>query len=66
MSQVDTQLGDNRDSSLDSRYWGFIEQSDIIGTPKFVYLSVERTPEGLDSGFALLHLRWNRFFHPVK
>jgi len=32
-------LGDNRDNSLDSRYWGFIPMEDIIGTPMVVYWS---------------------------
>jgi hypothetical protein len=30
-------LGDNRENSLDSRYWGFIDNSDIIGKPILVY-----------------------------
>jgi signal peptidase I len=32
-------LGDNRDNSLDSRYWGFIEASDIAGKPVLAYYS---------------------------
>jgi signal peptidase I len=59
-------LGDNRDASLDSRYWGFIELSDIIGTPKFVYYSVEQNAEGDVNGSPLLHLRWGRIFHRVS
>jgi signal peptidase I len=35
-------LGDNRDDSSDSRYWGFISKSDVIGRPLLVYLSVHR------------------------
>jgi signal peptidase I len=30
-------LGDNRENSLDSRYWGFIDNSDIIGKPILIY-----------------------------
>lgn len=52
-------LGDNRDNSLDSRYWGFIAQSDIIGIPKFVYYSFGQT--GPDR-----HVRWSRFFHSLS
>ena len=37
-------MGDNRDRSLDSRYWGFIPKSHVIGRPMFVYWSFE-TPE---------------------
>jgi signal peptidase I len=32
-------LGDNRDNSLDSRYWGFIPYDNVIGTPMIVYWS---------------------------
>ncbi|NQW30082.1 MAG: signal peptidase I [Ignavibacteria bacterium] len=33
-------MGDNRDNSLDSRYWGFIPEIDVVGTPMFVYWSM--------------------------
>jgi signal peptidase I len=32
-------MGDNRDDSLDSRFWGFIPVKDVIGTPMIVYWS---------------------------
>ena len=32
-------MGDNRDNSNDSRYWGFISREDVIGKPMFVYWS---------------------------
>ncbi|HEX9829704.1 MAG TPA: signal peptidase I [Bacteroidota bacterium] len=32
-------MGDNRDNSLDSRYWGFIPTENIVGTPLIVYWS---------------------------
>ena len=34
-------LGDSRDNSLDSRYWGFVDESDMIGKPIFIYDSRE-------------------------
>ena len=37
-------MGDNRDRSLDSRYWGFIPKENVIGRPMFIYWSFE-TPE---------------------
>lgn len=37
-------MGDNRNVSLDSRYWGFIPKENVIGRPMFVYWSFE-TPE---------------------
>ena len=38
-------MGDNRDNSLDSRYWGFVPEESIVGTPMFVYFSVTGTEE---------------------
>ena len=34
-------MGDNRDVSYDSRYWGFIPRENVIGRPLFVYWSFE-------------------------
>lgn len=34
-------MGDNRDDSLDSRFWGFIPKESVIGTPMIVYMSWE-------------------------
>jgi signal peptidase I len=33
-------LGDNRDQSLDSRYWGFVPRESIIGRPLLIYFSM--------------------------
>jgi signal peptidase I len=32
-------MGDNRDDSLDSRYWGFVPVEDVLGTPMLVFWS---------------------------
>jgi signal peptidase I len=48
-------MGDNRDNSLDSRFWGFVPLEDVIGTPMIVYwswnprISLFRLPEKLSS-----------------
>jgi len=34
-------MGDNRDDSLDSRYWGFVPRRNIEGTPLVVYWSFD-------------------------
>jgi signal peptidase I len=33
-------LGDNRDQSLDSRFWGFVPRENIIGRPLLIYYSI--------------------------
>jgi len=51
-------LGDNRDNSADSRYWGFVERSAVKGRPLVVYFSYDR-----DTGDPLSWLtdiRWGR------
>lgn len=37
-------MGDNRDNSNDSRYWGFVKSKYIIGKPLFIYWSYEADP----------------------
>jgi len=37
-------MGDNRDVSYDSRYWGFIPKENVIGRPMFIYWSFETPP----------------------
>jgi signal peptidase I len=54
-------LGDNRDASLDSRYWGFVPSSDIIGTPLLIYASYDSGSQPGDKGSqTILNLRWRR------
>jgi signal peptidase I len=52
-------LGDNRDNSSDSRYWGFVADSLVRGQPIVVYYSY--APEIGDKLDWLTHLRWKRF-----
>jgi signal peptidase I len=51
-------LGDNRDDSEDSRYWGFVEQTAIKGKPLFVYYSFN--PRTLRNAPWLTEIRWDR------
>lgn len=51
-------LGDNRDNSLDSRYWGFVPDSLVRGSPLFVYYSY--APDSARSLDWLTRVRWQR------
>jgi signal peptidase I len=42
-------LGDNRDNSLDSRYWGFVPRDYVVGKPLVVYWSFDAPTEDLES-----------------
>lgn len=35
-------MGDNRNSSLDARYWGYVPEDHIIGRPRFIWLSMHK------------------------
>jgi signal peptidase I len=42
-------MGDNRDNSLDSRYWGFVPRENIIGKPLIIYWSYDAPTDELNS-----------------
>lgn len=50
-------MGDNRDNSLDSRYWGFVPEDHIVGKPMRVLISFDKDKSLFNGG-----IRWNRIF----
>jgi signal peptidase I len=73
-------MGDSRQNSRDSRYWGFVPEENLVGRPLFVYWSFE-TPESqyertswgdriqfvFHTAFHIFdQTRWRRMFHPVQ
>lgn len=59
-------IGDNRDNSLDSRFWGFIPEEEIIGTPLILYWSWDPDIPLWDIGKKLASIRFNRIGKIVK
>src|SRR5437660_6519430 len=73
-------MGDNRDNSQDSRYWGFLPRDFVKGKALVIYWSYEAeredyqdegtgaTIKGLVSGFAhfFTRTRWDRMFHQIR
>ena len=55
-------MGDNRDDSQDSRFWGFLPQSYVKGRALFIYWSFDTPEDGSPGGFAP---RWGRLFHQI-
>jgi signal peptidase I len=57
-------LGDNRDNSLDSRYWGFVPDSLMRGTPMIVYYSY--VPDSSTSAPWITNIRWRRLGERIR
>ncbi len=74
-------MGDNRDNSFDSRYWGFVPRKNIIGSPLFIFWSLNQTERDYPQDATLAEraalfiktgahffalTRWSRVFRMVK
>jgi signal peptidase I len=71
-------MGDNRDDSSDSRYWGFVPRENIVGTPVIIYWSYDAPTADLTNGnIGIDHIvdvvahfftktRWSRTFRLTR
>jgi signal peptidase I len=71
-------MGDNRDDSADSRYWGFVPRENIVGTPVIIYWSFEAPTQDLTNpNIGVDHIvdviahfftktRWKRTFKLIR
>lgn len=54
-------MGDNRQNSADSRYWGFVPEDHIVGKASFVWLSLDAEKGWFDG-----KIRWSRMFRKIR
>jgi signal peptidase I len=71
-------MGDNRDNSSDSRYWGFVPRANIIGKPLLIYWSYDASTQALTGPtLSYRHIldliehfptktRWSRTLHVIR
>lgn len=59
-------MGDNRDQSADSRYWGFVKEEYLVGQAWMVWLSCNSTLPTMTFVCDPAQIRWNRLFSPVR
>ena len=52
-------MGDNRNNSIDARFWGFVPFDHVVGKPVFIWMSWDKNGTGFNK------IRWERLFTTV-
>ena len=53
-------MGDNRDNSADSRFWGFVPEDHIVGKAVFIWFSLDKAQSWFSK------IRWSRIFSAIQ
>jgi len=53
-------MGDNRDNSADSRFWGFVPEDHIVGKAVFIWFSIDKAKSWFSK------IRWSRLFSGIE
>jgi signal peptidase I len=53
-------MGDNRDNSADSRFWGFVPEDHIVGKAVFIWFSLDKAQSWFSK------IRWSRLFSTIE
>jgi signal peptidase I len=53
-------MGDNRDNSADSRFWGFVPEDHIVGKAVFIWFSIDQAKSWFSK------IRWRRLFSTIN
>jgi signal peptidase I len=59
-------LGDNRDQSQDSRFWGFVPRENLKGKAEFIWLSLNYEGIKCKTDLGPLKIRWDRFGRKIQ
>ena len=54
-------MGDNRQNSADSRFWGFVPEDHVVGKASFVWLSLDKEKGWFDG-----KVRWRKMFRKIR